>query len=161
MNYVAPNIRPYQVINTVMKSEAMTKDNEPHFVFFENQRGIHFRSLDSMLGQGRELSMPHTRQYKFQPSDNKMDIDDSLSTILSWEVEGSSNTFLNGRAGMFASTLTCHDIYNKNVEKYEYDYIEDMFKKCGCRNHIQEDLNENILQSNLRSLVTQMLCVEI
>lgn len=128
MNYVAPNIRPYQVINTVMKSEAMTKDNEPHFVFFENQRGIHFRSLDSMLGQGRELSMPHTRQYKFQPSDDRMDIDDSLSTILSWEVEGSSNTFLNGRAGMFASTLTCHDIYNKNVEKYEYDYIEDMFK---------------------------------
>ena len=147
MNYVAPNIRPYQVINTVMKNEAMTKENEPHFVFFENQRGIHFRSLDSMLGQGGELSMPHSRQYKFQPTNDRMDIDDSLSTIISWEIEDSSNTFLNGRAGMFSSTLTCHDIYNKNAEKFVYDYIEDMFKLRNSANQEYKNYGPMISES--------------
>ena len=134
-NYIAPNIRPYQVINT-MANEAVTPENEPHFLFYENPRGIHFRSMDSLIGQGGELSMPHVRSYSFQPSDEKADVNDSLSTILNWEIEESSNTFLNGRAGMFASTLTTHDVYNKNAQKYEYDYVDSMFKK---RNSLNQD----------------------
>lgn len=132
-NYIAPNIRPYQVINT-MANEAVTPENEPHFLFYENPRGIHFRSMDSLLGQGGEVSMPHVRSYKYQPSSENSQIDDSMSTILNWEIEESSNTFLNGRAGMFASTLTTHDIYNKNAQKYGYDYVESMFKKRNSLN---------------------------
>ena len=132
-NYVAPNIRPYQVINTMAK-HAVTPENQPHFLFFENPRGIHFRSMDSLIGQGGELSMPHVRSYKYQPSDDSSNIDESMTTILSYEIEESSNTFFNGRAGMFASTLTTHDIYNKNAEKYGYDYIENMFMKRNSLN---------------------------
>lgn len=145
-NYVAPNIRPYQVIQR-MKEEAVTPQDEPHFLFYENPRGIHFRSLDSLIGQGGELSMPHVRSYKYQPSDEKEDINDSLSTILNWEIEESSNTFFSGRAGMFASTLTCHDIYNKNIEKYGYDYIESMFKKRNSLNQESKKYGPMISES--------------
>ena len=131
--YVAPNIRPYQVIDN-LRDESLTTQSEPHFLFYENPRGIHFRSLDSLIGQGGELCMPHVFTYKYQPSDDAKDIKDSLSTIVNWEIEDSSNTLLSGRAGMFASTLTCHDAYNKNIERFEYDYIEDMFKKRNSSN---------------------------
>ena len=90
--------------------------------------------MDSLIGQGGELSMPHVRSYKYQPSDDSSNIDESMTTILSYEIEESSNTFFNGRAGMFASTLTTHDIYNKNAEKYGYDYIENMFMKRNSLN---------------------------
>ena len=97
-----------------------------------------------MLGQGGELSMPHSRQYKFQPTNDRMDIDDSLSTIISWEIEDSSNTFLNGRAGMFSSTLTCHDIYNKNIQKYDFDYQKDSY---NIRNTTDQDAESGSLVS--------------
>ena len=65
-----------------MANEAVTPENEPHFLFYENPRGIHFRSMDSLLGQGGEISMPHVRSYKYQPSSENSQIDDSMSTIL-------------------------------------------------------------------------------
>ena len=79
-----------------MAKHAVTPENQPHFLFFENPRGIHFRSMDSLIGQGGELSMPHVRSYKYQPSDDSSNIDESMTTILSYEIEESSNTFFNG-----------------------------------------------------------------
>ena len=146
-NYVAPNIRPYQVIN-FMKQEAMTDKSEPHFVFFENPRGIHFRSFDSLLGDGGTVSTPTVQSYKLQPpAGQEQNVEESLSTILSWEVEESSNTFFAGRAGMFASTLTCHDVYNKNIEKFEYNYIQDMFKKRNSTNQSNKNYGPMISES--------------
>ena len=144
-NYVAPNIRPYQVIHT-MKQEAMTDKNEPHFVFFENPRGIHFRSLDSLLGEAGAVSMPSVQSYKLQPPEGQ-NLGDSLSTILSWEVEESSNTLFSGRAGMFASSLNVHDVYNKNVEKFEYDYVRDMFRKRNSANQSNKTYGPMISES--------------
>ena len=126
--FVIPNLSPFQTINLI-KSEAVSKDESaPHFLFYETPNGLHFRSFDSLLGQGRELSVPHKSAYRAQPPKSN-DPEANLSTILHWEVQDNSNSFLNTRLGMYASTLFYHDIFNKNIQKFEYDYISDRFSK--------------------------------
>ena len=55
--YVIPNLNPFQAIN-LLKTEAISGvEQSPHFLFFENPNGFHFRSLDSLIGQKGTLSV--------------------------------------------------------------------------------------------------------
>ena len=130
--YVIPNLNPFQTIN-LLKEEAVSGDMSPHFLFFENPDGIHFRSLDSLIGSQGNLNVPHKNTYKSQPPEDPKDIEAALGTILHWEIDDNSNNFLNVKLGMLSSTLYYHDIFNKNIQKFNYDY-NDTFKKRNSTN---------------------------
>ena len=130
--YVIPNLNPFQTIN-LLKEEAISSDMSPHFLFFENPDGIHFRSLDSLIGSQGNLNVPHKNTYKSQPPEDPKDIEAALGTILHWEIDDNSNNFLNVKLGMLSSTLYYHDIFNKNIQKFNYDY-NDTFKKRNSTN---------------------------
>ena len=149
--YVFPNLTPFQAIN-LMKEEAVSKEESaPYFVFFENQDGYHFRSMDSLIGQLGELNVPHKKTYKYQPSKGNAtrDPEDGLSTILSWDITNNNNSFLCTRHGMYSSTLYFHDIFNKNVQKFEYSYGRD---RVGKRNSLnQESKNVGSIVPSLKT----------
>ena len=147
-NYVCPNLRPYQMLK-FLKEEAITKEQQPYFLFFENGRGIHFRSIDSLIGGQGSTSMPHIRAYKYQPRKTNKEVDEGTSTILSWEVVDSTNTLTNGMAGMFASTLYTHDIYNKNLNKYTFDYVDNLFKIRNSLNHDSKGYGPMLSETNV------------
>ena len=132
--FVSPNLRPFRIIE-FLREEAVSKTGEPCFLFYENPDGFHFRSLDSLLGELKTQSMAHKITYKSEPPEDPKDLDAAMATIQHIEVEDSSNTFTNGRAGMFASTLYHHDIFNKTLNKYEFDYLKDGYSK---RNHTDQ-----------------------
>ena len=49
---VVPNLHPYDILRK-LATESISKENaSPHYVFFENTRGIHFRSIQSLYAQG-------------------------------------------------------------------------------------------------------------
>ena len=131
--YVAPNLRPFQIIN-YLKEEALTVTNSPNFLFYENPDGFHFRSLNSLFGTilGTELS--YKREYREQIPSDPDNVSDQLSTILSLEIDDSVNTFTNGRAGMFGSTLYFHDVFHKNIQKFEYGYLKNSFEERNVAN---------------------------
>ena len=120
--YVIPNLNPFQTINLLKEEAISSSENAPHYLFYENPEGIHFRTLDSLIGQQGQLNVPHKIVYKSQPQDEPRNIEDSLGTILSWEGDDNSNNFLNVKLGMLSSTLYYHDIFNKNIQKFDYDY---------------------------------------
>jgi len=124
--FVIPNLRPFHAIN-VMKHEAISKEeNSPHFLFYENPDGFHFRSLDSLLGKKQSLTVAEKHTYIFEPpppGNITIDPNQSLKTILHWQIHDNSNSFINVKTGMFASTLYTHDIFNKNIQKFEFDYV--------------------------------------
>jgi len=130
--FIAPNMRPFQVIQ-YLKEESISKRGEPHYVFFENPEGFHFRSLDSMLGELGELSNESVQHYKSQPPKEGAEIGDIMQSIQEFRLADLTNTFTNSRAGMFASTLYQHDIMNKNISKYEFSY-EEAFKSQNATN---------------------------
>ena len=132
--FVIPNLTPFQAINLI-KSEAISGvEQSPHFVFFETPAGFHFRSFDSLLGQRRDLSVKHKNTYRSQPPEQN-NAEANLSTILDWQVDDNSNSFLNTRLGMYGSTLFYHDIFNKNIQKFEYNYMKDKFNR---RNYMEQ-----------------------
>ena len=63
--FVFPNINPFQAI-LLVKEEALSEgEKAPHFLFYENPEGYHFRSLDSLIGHLGTLNVPHKRTYKY------------------------------------------------------------------------------------------------
>ena len=146
--YVFPNTSPFQAIQLV-KEEALSEgEKAPHFLFYENPDGYHFRSLDSLIGHLGTLNVPHKRTYKYQPpkGTGTSDPEKALNTILSWAVSDNSNSFFNTRHGMYASTLFYHDIFNKNIQEFEYNYTRD---KIGRRNSTNQE------SKNVGSIIAQ------
>ena len=124
--FVVPNLRPYGAVK-MLSEEAVSKDeSSPHYLFYENPEGYHFRSLDSLLGKQKRPIAPKAT-YVFQhPSGavntKKENPTSALNTILHWEIHDNTNSFINLKNGMYASTLFTHDIFNKNIQKFEFDY---------------------------------------
>ena len=131
--YVIPNLNPFQAINLIKEEAVSAEESAPHYLFYENQDGFHFRSLDSLLGQLGSLSVPHKEIYRFEPPPSPMGgrpvPEQVLPTILHWEAQDNSNSFVGLRKGMYASTLYTHDIFNKNIQKFEFDYVKDRGKR--------------------------------
>ena len=128
--FVIPNMSPFAAIH-MLKEEAIAKDEKDfaHYLFYENPEGYHFRSLDSLLGKGNNLSTASKGTYIYQhPSSAtsgqsaKVNPAGALETILHWEIHDNSNSIINFKKGMYASTLLTHDIFNKNVQKFTYNY---------------------------------------
>jgi len=127
--FVIPNVSPFAAIN-ILKEEAIGADEKSaHYVFYENQLGYHFRSLDSLLGKRKEQAVAAKGTYIYQhPSSAtagetaRQNPAGALETILDWEIHDNTNSFLNMKNGMYSSTLFTHDIFNKNIQKYEYNY---------------------------------------
>mgnify|MGYP001234612457 CR=1 FL=1 len=127
--FVMPNVPPYVAIN-ILKEEAISaEEKSAHYVFYENQLGYHFRSLDSLLGKRKEQVVTAKATYIYQhPSSAtagesaRQNPAGALETILDWEIHDNTNSFLNMKNGMYSSTLFTHDIFNKNIQKYEYNY---------------------------------------
>ena len=126
--YVIPNLAPFQAINLIREEAVSAEEGSPHYLFFETPTGYHFRSFDSLLGQKGDLSVPHKNIYRSQPPEQN-NPEKNLATILDWQVEDNSNSFLMTRLGMYGSTLYYHDIFNKNIQKFEFDYMKDKFNK--------------------------------
>ena len=139
--FVIPNLNPFQTIN-LLKQEAVSAEMSPHYLFFENPDGFHFRSLESLIGSQGSLNDPHKKVYKSEPPNDPRAVEAALGTILHWEAEDNSNNFLNVKLGMLSSTLYYHDIFNKNIQKFDYDY-NDTFDKRNSTN--QEDKGSGTL----------------
>ena len=128
--FVIPNLTPYQAVN-LLKNEAISKkENSPHYLFYENSEGYHFRSFDSLLGeQGNKIVAPKAT-YVFQHPNSAVNTEKenpstAIHTILHWEVFNNTNSIINLKNGMYASTLFTHDIFNKNIQKFEFNYEND------------------------------------
>ena len=132
--FVIPNLTPFQTINLIKEEAVSAEEGSPHYVFFETPNGYHFRSFDSLLGNKGSLSVEHKNTYRSQPPEQQ-NPGANVATILDWQVDDNCNSFLNTRLGMYASTLFYHDIFNKNIQKFEYDYMKD---KVGKRNSMEQ-----------------------
>ena len=143
--YVIPNLNPFQAIELLRTEAVSAEEQSPHFLFFENPDGFHFRTLDSLIGSQGNLSVDHKRTYKFEPPQENEPPEESATTILHWEVEDNTNNFLSTKLGMFGSTLYYHDIFNKNIQRFEFDYTKDSFAIRNSTN--QEDRSSGTVVS--------------
>jgi hypothetical protein len=143
--YVIPNLNPFQTIELLRKEAVSAEEQSPHFLFFENPDGFHFRTLDSLIGSQGSLSVDHKRTYTFEPPQENEPPAQTAATILHWEAEDNTNNFLSTKLGMFGSTLYYHDIFNKNIQRFEFNYTKDSFAIRNSTN--QEDRSSGTVVS--------------
>ena len=131
--YVIPNMNPFSAITT-LSNEAVSKSQDgnnpsPHYLFFENKNGIHFRSLQSLYEQDAK-DLFHVGDMGFDEEEIDGDPESgkliqNFRRILAYEIRTRKDLFLNSASGMLGGRLITHDIYKKNYDVREYNYLDD------------------------------------
>ena len=128
---VAPNKNPYGIIQ-MLKQQAISAHNQsPHFVFFENSKGIHFRSLQSLYEQ-ESMGEYHAGDVgdHTDTQGKTGDIEQDFKRVLSFSQSKTNDMLVNIKTGLLGSKITVFDIYNKNYNTTTYNYFEN-FKDFG------------------------------
>ena len=123
---VAPNISPFAVIDMALDSasSAINDNFSPTYLFFENFKGYHFRSLASLYAQ------PTTQTYTtYEPGGQVgkggiVNIETQLGNVLDYEIVDNSNSLYNYATGVLGSKLIVHNIYSKSFKEYTYNYFD-------------------------------------
>ena len=135
---VCPNLHPYAFINNLTQESVTSKSASPYFFFFENLKGLHFKSLDRILS---EDSIGNFNVGNLTNLENKsVNTEKDLNRALAFEINSNNDMLLNIQGGMLGSSTIKYNIYNKSYEKLQYNYFID-FDKFG-------RIDENPLYNN-------------
>ena len=135
---ISPNLHPYAFINNLMQESVTAKNSAPYFFFFENLKGIHFKSLDRILS---EDSIGEFNVGNLASLENKsVNPEKDFSRAIEFQVNSNNDMLLNIQGGMLGSSTIKYNIYNKSYEKLQYNYFID-FEKFG-------RIDENPLYNN-------------
>jgi len=128
--FTFPNVRPTKAISMLQGLAEPVNFKTPHYMFYENNRGFHFRCLESLFRESSDntKNRPFVAYFDllsaFNPNFSTPDTeaDSPMTKPYSFSFEASFDTLLNTRAGMFASTMYAHDMFNKTYTKTNMTY---------------------------------------
>ena len=145
---VIPNSYPYAAINKLADESYSAKNSSPHYLFYEDADGFHFRTLQDLYEQP-SLGMFHYGE-NFKNNLTSTDFEHKeetiiyLKRILKFELHNNNDMFENARSGMLASTNIAHDIYSKKYTKEEYNYFDEFETNKRISNTSNPKYSENI-----------------
>ena len=125
--FIAPSIRPLDLIVLATKQALAKYNAEPTYIFYESLKGFNFRTLASLYNQSAILEYTDAPAGNNPKIDQQYDLVMDLQNILSYQIARSNETLINYRTGMFGSKLITHDIINKSYQNSYYKY-HDNFK---------------------------------
>jgi len=127
--FVAPNVRPLDIVVMGMKQAVAEFKGEPTYLFYETLKGFNFRTLASLYNNAPQLDYI-TVVAGSNPVGNKdYNVLNELRTVLSYEIVSNNDSIANYRTGMFGSKLITHDIISKSYETKIYNYHDDFEKE--------------------------------
>ena len=135
--YVIPSLKPYAAINYLSTQSLSGKYNNAGYLFYENSRGFHFRSLGSLLALGGARARPTRWNYQTQitnvkdtsKKDEVKDIERRLQSIIKYEFAKPVDTMANIMGGMYANKLVVHDAFNKTIKTHNFNYKDNYEKE--------------------------------
>ena len=135
--FVAPNVRPMDIIVMAMKQAIAVYKGEPTYLFYETLMGFNFRTLASLYNNAVLMEyttfVPGTSSRPSIGTDGTViDIYKDLQTILGYEIIANNDSLVSYRTGMYGSKLITHDIISKSYETKIYNYHEN----CEYETHI-------------------------
>jgi len=128
--YTFPNVRPIDGVRSMADLAEPVNYKTPHYMFYENNRGFHFRCLESLYREGADTTQ--TRKFvafidllsafnpNFSPPDSEAD--SIVTKPYSFSFDASYNILANTRRGMFGSMTYAHDLIDKKFIKSKLSY---------------------------------------
>ena len=118
---VVPNWNPFHLINFLAKN-SVSAEGESNYLFFENNEGFKFVTLDELLkGKSkREMILKDNPLKSSQSGDSEMNVNDAImedySETQRFNIPNSQNN------GHYGSSILTHNILEKKLTKYEVEY---------------------------------------
>jgi len=118
---VSPNYHPYKFINN-LTNEAISSRGSQNYVLFENSKGIHFQTFDSMMDSDTiaNYSSGDVGMINGKTTDVQKDFERPLDLA----IIGNNDLLLNTMSGMLGSKIIKYNIYNKTYETSTYGYFD-------------------------------------
>jgi hypothetical protein len=145
---VFPNTYLHTAINRLADEAYSAKNNSPHYIFYEDADGFHFRTLQDLYEQPSlgifhygENFKNNERPTEFEPKEETI-ID--LKRVIQYELHNNNDIFQNARSGMLASVNIAHDIYSKKYTKKEYNYFDEFETNKRISNTSNPKYSQNI-----------------
>lgn len=137
---ISPNYRPYQLIQMLCKRAESKVYKTPGFLFYENHRGLNFRSYESLSHTGRfprppRLDFTDMAPGRAEGNASLRDIELDMKQIREYNIIKTNDMIANTISGLLGSTHYTHDIHTKTFTKTTFDYFDDF----DSRLHIDED----------------------
>jgi len=132
--YIAHNSHPFDIISNFTNNTTAIRHGLPSFVFFENLRGYHFRSVQSLYSEESRYTYFEAAESagtgdpsKPGLSNDKINaqITQDLSRLRSVNISDNNDTMLSVATGAMSSRLITHDIVQKKFTSYAYNYLDD------------------------------------
>ena len=137
--FVAPNVRPLDIIRMAKEQAVSNFKDEPTFLFYETLKGFNFRTLASLYNE-----KPVLNYNTVVPGSNVergiINVERELQTILAYEIVSNSDSLVSYRTGVYASKLIVHDILSKKYTTNVYNYHDNFINEP----HIVSGVTENI-----------------
>ena len=136
---IFPIIKPFMCINHLTKiSNSKQYNQSPAYLFYETTRGFHFRSIDGLASQETkweyEENIPNSLDEK-----GTIDVEKNLHTMNTFSVMPTRDTIYNMSEGFYSSKLRVHNIYDKKLKDYDFNYLDnfanDIHTEGGSSHH--------------------------
>ena len=128
--YTFPNVRPIDGVRSMADLAEPVNYKTPHYMFYENNRGFHFRCLESLYRESGDNT--RNRPFvafidllsAFNPNFGTPDVESEspITKPYSFSFNDSYNTLKNTRRGMFGSVTYAHDLIDKKFIKSRTSY---------------------------------------
>ena len=128
--YTFPNVRPLDGVRMMTDLAEPVNFKTPHYMFYENNRGFHFRCLESLFREGADttrnrpfvayIDLLSAFNPNFSPPDGEAE--SPVTKPYSFAFDASYNTLANTRQGMFGSMTYAHDLIDKKFIKSKLSY---------------------------------------
>ena len=128
--YTFPNCRPAEGVRHMTFLSEPINYKTPDYMFYENNRGFHFRCLESLYRESGDTS--RNRPFvafidllsAFNPNFSTPDVESEspITKPYSFSFNDSYNTLRNTRRGMFGSVTYAHDLIDKKFVKSKLTY---------------------------------------
>ena len=128
--YTFPNCRPAEAVRHMTYMSEPINFKTPDYMFYENNRGFHFRCLESLYRESGDNT--RNRPFvafidllsAFNPNFGTPDVESEspITKPYSFSFNDSYNTLKNTRRGMFGSVTYAHDLIDKKFVKSKLTY---------------------------------------
>ena len=123
---VVPNSHPFDFIKKLTREAESKEYNSPHYLFYENIFGIHFRSIESLYRQA-SIGSYHAGDVGFSLTQGGK-IEEEYARVIDYQIQANNDTLANVVGGMLASKIITHDITQKRYDINRHDYFQDFYK---------------------------------
>ena len=147
--YIAPNIRPLDVVNTARDQSVAAYKSSPTYLFYETLKGFNFRTLASLYNEKPFMEYTTYEKGALVGKNGVIDLIKDLNNVLGYEIVANNDTLLNYRTGMYASELIKHDIRNKSISRKVYNYHDNFENEDHIVSGVKEGKTEYPLASSV------------